>query len=139
MNKKGFAHWLSAARKDKNLSQFDLAEKVDLTKGRISQLESGLEIPTLDNLVAFATALGADAREPLKALGVISEQGSDLTGDEQMLISSLRMFDGDTRKAALEIIEVLGRLKGGKAHRSPKKTRPAKGGQDTNSKQEKAS
>ena len=58
-----FAICLRESRKIVKISQEELAERAGLHRTYISQLERGLKSPTLDVIVALATALRVPPRE----------------------------------------------------------------------------
>ncbi|HVY46694.1 MAG TPA: N-6 DNA methylase [Minicystis sp.] len=53
--------WLGAARKDKGLSQADLAEKLGTSQARVSQWETGKAEPPSDVVAKLEALLGRDA------------------------------------------------------------------------------
>jgi transcriptional regulator with XRE-family HTH domain len=53
-------------RKAKNLSQLELAEKVDVSRGYIGLLENGERNPSLETITEIAIALGVKPDELLK-------------------------------------------------------------------------
>lgn len=54
------------ARKQRGLTQTELAQLINVTQGAISQWENGNSRPTLDNLVAIARALGCKVDDLIK-------------------------------------------------------------------------
>ena len=54
------------ARKEKKMTQSDLAKKVGTQKSNISRLESGNYNPSLDFLIKVANCLGKDLRIDMK-------------------------------------------------------------------------
>ena len=54
------------ARKEKNMTQEDLAKKVGTQKSNISRLESGNYNPSLDLLIKVARCLGKDLQVQIK-------------------------------------------------------------------------
>lgn len=58
-----FAHWLTRERTDRGLSQQDLADRAEVSKSRVRQLESGAD-PTRDMVGRLAAGLsrGQDPR-----------------------------------------------------------------------------
>ena len=49
-----FGHNLAKLRKEKNLSQYELAEKMGFSRGQISNYEQGTRQPDFDTLQKFA-------------------------------------------------------------------------------------
>jgi transcriptional regulator with XRE-family HTH domain len=138
MNTNELALWLKRVRTQAGLSQDALAERAGVTGAYISQLELATNnmsgkptVPKLDKLIAITDALKLDLREPLKALGVLSEEPTELTGDEKKAVTVLRVMPGKTRQAALDILDVLAKLEqsGGNAAPTGRPKRPASGGQ----------
>lgn len=58
---------LKALRLQKNLTQEELGERTDLTKGYISQLENDLSSPSLDTFLQILDVLGTTAKDFFKA------------------------------------------------------------------------
>ena len=54
------------ARKQRGLTQTELAQLINVTQGAISQWENGNSRPTLDNLVAIARALNCSIDDLIK-------------------------------------------------------------------------
>lgn len=63
MHRKRFAVRLREARSKLEISQEKLAERANLHRTYISQLERGLKSPTLDVIVALANGLGLSPHE----------------------------------------------------------------------------
>ena len=59
---------LKAARKDKNLTQDELAKLVGLNRNAVSFYECGRTSPTLDTIEDIMTALGITPKELFKNL-----------------------------------------------------------------------
>lgn len=49
---------LKAIRKQHHISQIELAQGIGVTQGAVSQWESGIAKPTLENLIAIARFFG---------------------------------------------------------------------------------
>jgi transcriptional regulator with XRE-family HTH domain len=62
-----FGQKLSAARRNAELTQEDLAELSGLHRTQIGHLEAGKSLPFLDTLLKLAGALGVEAAELLPA------------------------------------------------------------------------
>lgn len=78
-----FGGRLRALRYEAKLTQEALAEALDVSKGQISQYESGIAVPSLDKLTALASRLSVevfelfllDVREPRAALAEAVRRG----------------------------------------------------------------
>lgn len=68
MNKKALGLNIKAERNRKNLSQAELAEKVDLNQGSITAIEQGKQIPSAINLYLIAKVLEVDINELFKGI-----------------------------------------------------------------------
>lgn len=68
MNKKALGLNIRAERNRKDLSQAELAEKVDLSITSIAAIETGKQIPSAINLYLIAKALQVDINELFKGL-----------------------------------------------------------------------
>ncbi|KQN57821.1 helix-turn-helix domain-containing protein [Erwinia sp. E602] len=53
-------------RKNRNLTQNDIAKSVGVSRQAISKLEKGRASPTIDTLIGYAAAMGVDFVTPLK-------------------------------------------------------------------------
>jgi transcriptional regulator with XRE-family HTH domain len=65
MDSKIVGNRIKEVREKRNLTQEELADKVDLSPTHISVIERGLKVPKLDNFVAIANALDVSADELL--------------------------------------------------------------------------
>ena len=57
---------LKKIRTEKGLSQVDIARELGVSRGFVSNIESGKRNPTLSTLTRLATALGVSTNELLK-------------------------------------------------------------------------
>ena len=79
MNSKAVGQRIKTAREKKNLTQEDLAARIDISPTHVSVIERGTKIPRLDTFVSIANVLGVSADELLvdvvdrAAVGVASE------------------------------------------------------------------
>jgi len=111
-----FGKRLRQIRKQNNLTQQELADKVGLTKTSISCYESGTRTPTLDTLIDLANELNVELNYFLGAehYMVASDDmtyGFNLAKDEIVLIRELRnhisLYERllDDPKRMIELIE----------------------------------
>lgn len=75
-------------RKDRNLTQDELAEKAGITKSAISRYESGKRQPTIDTLGRLANAFGVNI------LDILDENSANATPeDKQAATLATKMFE----------------------------------------------
>lgn len=60
-----FGQKLKQLRADRNMSQIELAEKINMEKSNLSRLESGRNNPKLITIIKIANALGVTFNELL--------------------------------------------------------------------------
>ena len=79
MDAKAVGQRLKAAREKKNMTQEDLAARIDISPTHVSVIERGTKIPRVDTFVSIANVLGVSADELLvdvvdrASVGVASE------------------------------------------------------------------
>jgi transcriptional regulator with XRE-family HTH domain len=94
---KGFGERLASVRKAKKFSQQELGKVVGLSRGSISNLESGIQNVQLCQVFAFAHALNAPVNEfiPLLHDVVVYEDG-DVESDQLFLqVSKRQLVESD--------------------------------------------
>jgi transcriptional regulator with XRE-family HTH domain len=135
MNAKRFAQWLAKARKQRGWTQGELAGKLGITLGRVSQWEQAAltaagtaSLPPLETIVLLSKIFKIDVREPLAALDVLKDEKVELTGEERRAVELLRELTPEGVGVAVEILTLLPRLQGGNATLVTRR-RPATGPQ----------
>lgn len=79
MDAKAVGQRIKAAREKKNMTQEDLAARIDISPTHVSVIERGTKIPRVDTFVSIANVLGVSADELLvdvvdrASVGVASE------------------------------------------------------------------
>jgi transcriptional regulator with XRE-family HTH domain len=97
-----FPEQLARIRRDKGLTQKELADKVELHQSQIHRYESGGSQPTLEALRRIALALGVSIDELVFEAG---ERGPD---DELRLqFEAVSRFGPDEKKTAKEVLDGL--------------------------------
>ena len=100
-------------RKQKGYSQTQMARKLHITQGAISQWENGLTTPAADQLVTLAQVFGISVDELLGAdAPIIREtQGVGLqaprTTEARILAAGIDKMPEKERKKALEIMNLM--------------------------------
>ena len=100
---------IRALRKEHGYSQEQMARKLHLTQGAISQWENGLTVPAADQLIALADVfgitvddlLGREQQEtpPPPARDDVAALMAELTPDEQAQVRQYAEFLKSTRKS----------------------------------------
>jgi transcriptional regulator with XRE-family HTH domain len=100
---------IRALRKEHGYSQEQMARKLHLTQGAISQWENGLTVPAADQLMALADVFGITVDDllgreqqgtpPPPARDDVAALMADLTLDEQAQVRQYAEFLKSTRKA----------------------------------------
>ena len=70
---------LSSLRKDKRMSQQDLAEALNVSRQAVSRWEVGIAIPSMDNLLALSKLFGVPTDELMGGDKVVSAPESEKT------------------------------------------------------------
>ena len=96
--------FIAEKRKEKNLTQRALAEKIGVTDKAISKWERGLSCPDISLLLPLGDALGVNVTELLNG-GAIEEINVELSDD--ILVSSVQNYIRDTNKKSKKIIAVV--------------------------------
>ncbi len=86
-----FRSALIRARQDTDLTQKQLAQKMETTQSAIARLESGTQVPTLDTLLKLTKALGVDfnladgklSARPARGCLVAPRHGLSCSGDKR--------------------------------------------------------
>ena len=71
---------LISLRKDKRMSQQDLAEALNVSRQAVSRWEVGIAIPSMDNLLALSKLFGVPTDELMGGDKVVSVPESEKTG-----------------------------------------------------------
>lgn len=100
MDSKAVGLRIKKKREERNLTQEDLADLVDLSSTHVSVIERGLKIPKLDTFVAIANALEVSADEllfdvvNLSVLGVTNELSQMISnrpiGEQKKIIGAVK-------------------------------------------------
>jgi transcriptional regulator with XRE-family HTH domain len=100
---------IRALRKEHGYSQEQMARKLHLTQGAISQWENGLTVPAADQLMALADVFGITVDEllgreqqetpPPPARDDVAALMADLSPEEQAQVRQYAEFLKSTRKA----------------------------------------
>lgn len=67
MDAKKFGAFIAAMRKEKNMTQMDLARKLQVTDKAVSKWERGLGFPDINTIEPLADALGLSVLEVMRS------------------------------------------------------------------------
>ena len=112
-----FADKSRQLRKEKNISQYELAEFLGVSKACISMIEIGKNEPTANTLIRYANYFQCSVDYLLEReddFGNISVQseGPNLTAEEQQLLNDFRTLPRPERAQATEYIHYLADKRG---------------------------
>jgi len=111
-DKKNIGDLLRKIRKEKGLSQMELAERVDLSYQQIQKYEKGISNLSVSRLADIAKALGVpiSAFFPSEKMIVSDEEKAyrTMTNEESILLEFFRKIkDKEVKKAIIEFIKIL--------------------------------
>jgi transcriptional regulator with XRE-family HTH domain len=90
---------ISRCRKQENLTQAELAEKLDISANFLSNIERCINWISPDTLVKLATTFNVEPFELLKADAFLSEKENDI----------LKSYAEENIKAVLSVVNQMGR------------------------------
>jgi transcriptional regulator with XRE-family HTH domain len=103
---KGFGRRLRSLRKERNLTQGDLARLAKIDVMQVSRYERGLGLPSLETLAALARVL--DTTTDHLVLGESSDAGAPAeTFRHTLLVEKLREADQELNKRDVEMVVAL--------------------------------
>jgi len=110
-----FGERLKELRKEKNWTQQQLANKIELSKTVISKYENGIQMPTLDTLIKLAAIFnvsmdyftGLEKPQTISLVGLTAEQSEIIRGLTKVFLNK-----GMSRKTNLtsEQYEIIGKI-----------------------------
>lgn len=95
-----FSQHLAALRKEKNLTQQQLAENIEVSVGQLRRYESGSSQPTLDVIRKMAIALGITSD---RLLFGADERGPD--DDLRLQFEAVSRFSTEEKKVVKSVLE----------------------------------
>lgn len=97
---------IKTLRKERGLTQEELAEKIDRTKDAVSNLERGLSLPSFETLETMSKVFDVPIRDFFDLEG---EEGADRERVELItqLIDAARQLENDDLRVAVQQIEAL--------------------------------
>ena len=95
-----FPEHLAALRKQKGLTQQQLAEKIGVHVAQVRRYEAGTSQPTLDVIRSLAVALGVSADELLFA-----EDERGPSDDLKLQFEAVSRFDPEAKKVVQQVLD----------------------------------
>lgn len=74
MDAKKFGAFIAAMRKEKNMTQMDLARKLQVTDKAVSKWERGLGFPDINTIEPLADALGLSVLEVMRSERIVEAE-----------------------------------------------------------------
>ncbi len=93
-----FGQFVSRIRKEKNLTQKELAEQLYVTDKTVSKWERGLSMPNVALLIPIAEVLGVTVTELLRGERIIKDELLNAGEVEEIVVGSLDLKIQDTLK-----------------------------------------
>ena len=107
--RKAFGSRVQFLRKQKNLTQEELAEQTDKSKDTISNIERGISSTTIENAMAIAYALGV-APADLFELPISNHANKSYSDHMRALLLLCADEDEEWLKAAIAQVKILKKL-----------------------------
>ncbi len=109
MDAKVFGAFIAECRKEKNMTQADLAMKINVTDKAVSRWERGIGFPDINTIEPLASALGISVLELMKSERIISNEVTkeEATGIITDTLNVVKVQRRQERKNALCILGVM--------------------------------
>ncbi|MBQ2927793.1 MAG: helix-turn-helix transcriptional regulator [Oscillospiraceae bacterium] len=95
INKEAFGSFVAALRKEKGLTQKELADRLYISNKAVSKWETGVTIPDTALLVPLAEALGVTVTELLKCQRLTQEESRQ---SEELVKTVIQLSEGEPQK-----------------------------------------
>ena len=109
MDAKVFGVFIAECRKEKNMTQADLAMKLNVTDKAVSRWERGIGFPDINTIEPLASALGISILELMKSERIISNEVTkeEAAGIITDTLNVVKLQRRQERKNALCILGVM--------------------------------
>jgi len=91
INNEKFGHFLAEVRKEKQMTQKDLADKLFVSDKTVSKWERGLSMPNVVLLIPIADILDVTVTELLRGEKIDTQKNIDTKEVEELVVGSLDM------------------------------------------------
>ena len=103
MDAKKFGTFIASLRKENNMTQADLAKKLQVTDKAISKWERGLGFPDINTMEYLADALNVSIIELMKS----ERETENVAIDEAVVVNVLDMAEKEVQKKQTRILIIL--------------------------------
>ena len=100
MNQEMIGKFISSCRKDKNLIQMQLAEKLNISNRAVSKWETGKSLPDASNMLELCEILGITVNELLSGERITTMEDYQKKAEQNMV--DLQIRNQKLKKAYLE-------------------------------------
>lgn len=109
MDAKKLGEFIAGCRKEKNMTQAELAVKINVTDKAVSRWERGIGFPDINTIEPLADSLGVSILELMKAEKITANQ---VTNEEaaEAITDTLHVAKEQQRKERRNIFSILGSL-----------------------------
>lgn len=107
MNNENIGKFISAIRKEKQMSQKELAKKLNITDKAISKWETGKGAPDVSNLIPLADILEVSVTEILNGKRIINDVKEENKAVVQAIKSTEKTGKKNTIKAIISVVLIL--------------------------------
>lgn len=103
MNNVKIGAFIAQLRKDKNMTQKDLAEKLNITDKAVSKWERGISLPDITILPELSGILEITVTELLNGEKENNEEDSCSDSSDETVLAAIRYADGEVKKKTKDI------------------------------------
>jgi transcriptional regulator with XRE-family HTH domain len=101
---------IKVVRKSEGLNQVEFARRINVSQGRLSEIESGTAMPSVETITLIINNFSCDVKWLLDVSGSHTSKGkfnhSNITAEEYELLSYFRILDSNNQKELFEIIKI---------------------------------
>ena len=101
MDAKVFGQFLAEVRKANNITQVELAKKINVTDKAVSRWERGLGFPDINTLEPLADALGVSVLELMQSKRTDTEKMISAEKVEEMLIETIQLSNAHKKSTMI--------------------------------------
>ena len=107
MDAQKFGAFVAQCRKEKKMTQVDLAAKLNVTDKAISRWERGVGFPDINTIEPLAAALDVSVAELMKSER-IDESNVSITMNDEIVNNTLNFAENQIRQERKTVLEIIG-------------------------------